>query len=131
MKYLIVLIILFSLITAGCNNNNEIDFNQLVDSLVKAEKTMNSKELVTTTATSSSSSDGIINFRIMVEDRLTNEQAKELVFDFYDEIERGITDLNLFRKSYQINFDIKSEKDGEIIYKGQRNEGEEQIWWQF
>ncbi|MGG3280138.1 hypothetical protein [Paenibacillus solani] len=131
MKYLIVLIILFSLITAGCNNNNEIDFNQLVDSLVKAEKSMNSKELVITTATSSSSSDGIINFRVMVEDRLTNEQAKELVFDFYDEIERGITDLNLFRKSYQINFDIKSEKDGEIVYKGQRNKGEEQIWWQF
>ncbi|AWP28087.1 hypothetical protein [Paenibacillus sp. Cedars] len=113
MRYLIVSIILFSLITVGCNNNNEIDFNQLVDSLVKAEKTMNSKELVTTTATSSSSSDGMINIRIMVDDRLTN--AKELVFDFFDEIERGITDLNLFRKSYQINFDIKSEKDGDII----------------
>lgn len=131
MRYLIVLIILFSLVTAGCNKDKEIDFNQLVDSLVKAEKIMNNKELVTTTATSSSSSDGMINFRIMVEDRLTNEQAKELVFDFYDEIERGITDLNLFRKSYQINFDIKSEKDGEIIYKGQRNKDEEQIWWQF
>lgn len=37
MRYLIVSIILFSLITVGCNNNNEIDFNQLVDSLVKAE----------------------------------------------------------------------------------------------
>ncbi|MFD1135985.1 hypothetical protein [Paenibacillus urinalis] len=131
MRYLRVSIILFSLITAGCNNNNEIDFNELVDSLVKAEDSMDSKELVTTTVTSSSSSDGIINFRIMVEDRLTNEQAKKLVFDFYDEIERGIKDLNLFRKSYQINFDIKSEKDGEILYKGQRNKGEEQIWWQF
>ncbi|GAA0831204.1 hypothetical protein GCM10008915_10840 [Bifidobacterium pullorum subsp. gallinarum] len=118
MRYLIVSIILFSLITVGCNNNNEIDFNQLVDSLVKAEKTMNSKELVTTTATSSSSSDGMINIRIMVEDKVTNEQAKELVFDFFDEIERGITDLNLFRRSYQINFDIKSEKDGDLIYKG-------------
>jgi outer membrane murein-binding lipoprotein Lpp len=64
MRYLIVLIILFSLITAGCNNNNKIDFNQLVDSLVNAVKTMKSKELVTTTATSSSSSDGMINFRL-------------------------------------------------------------------
>lgn len=52
----------------------------------------------------------MINIRIMVEDRLTNEQAKELVFDFFDEIERGITDLNLFRKSYQINFDIKGKE---------------------
>lgn len=130
MKYVIVFILLFSLIT-GCNYNKEIDFDQLVDSLIKAEKTMNSEELVITTATSSSSSDGMINFRILVEDRITNEEAKELVFDFYDEIERGITDLSLFRKSYQINFDIKSEKDGEIIYKGQRNKGEEQIWWQF
>ncbi|MFC5528062.1 hypothetical protein [Cohnella yongneupensis] len=131
MRYLTALIILVTLITTGCNKKDEIDFNQLVDSLGKAEKTMNSKELVTTTASSSNSTDGIINFRIMVEDRLTNEQAKGLVFDFYNEIEKGISDINLFRQSYQINFDIKSEKDGEIIYKGQRNKGEEQIWWQF
>ncbi|MNL08545.1 hypothetical protein D3C87_1292720 [compost metagenome] len=92
---------------------------------------MNAMTLVTTTATSSNAGDGIINFRIMVEDRITNEQAKELVFEFYNEIEKGISEIQLFRETYQIKFDIKSGKDGEILYSGQRNKGEDQIWWQF
>ncbi|MNR38680.1 hypothetical protein D3C85_1568030 [compost metagenome] len=55
----------------------------------------------------------------MVEDRITNEQAKELVFEFYNEIEKGISEIQLFRETYQIKFDIKSGKDGEILYSGQ------------
>jgi len=58
----------------------------------------------------------LINFRILVEDRLTNEQAKSLVFNFFDEIEQGISKKDFFRKIYQINFDIKPEKEGEILF---------------
>lgn len=123
----IFLLLFCSIITTGCTQP-KIDVDELSAACVKAENTMNEKDLVITTATSSNIE--TINFRILVEDRLTNEQAKTLVTEFFEEIENGIQDKNLFRKSYLVKFDIKSQKDGEILYKGQRNKGDETIWWQ-
>ncbi|MDK8189251.1 hypothetical protein QP794_04040 [Paenibacillus sp. UMB7766-LJ446] len=123
-----ILILLFcSIITIGCTKP-KIDFDELASATAKAEKSMNDKDLVVTTATSSDKK--TINIRILVEGRLTNEQAKYVVTEFINEIEKGIQETDLFRKSYLIKFDIMSQKDGEILYKGQRNKGEETIWWQ-
>lgn len=124
----LVLLILVSLTLVGCNESKP-DFDELTKALVNAEKTMNEKDQVITTATSSQ--DDIINIRIMVEDRITNEQAKNLVNDFFNEIEKKIKDLDQFNKYFSIKFDIKSQKDGEILYQGKKDKNEEQIWWQF
>jgi hypothetical protein len=123
-----ILILLFCfIITIGCTKP-KIDFGELASATAKAENSMNDKDLVVTTATSSEKE--TINIRILVEDRLTNEQAKYLVTEFINKIEKGIQETDLFRKSYLIKFDIMSQKDGEMLYKGQRNKGEETIWWQ-
>lgn len=71
MKNLCILIFI-SFVLAGCNNSTS-SLDEIVESLVNSEKIMNQKELVVTTATSSSSE--LINLRIVVEDRITKEQA--------------------------------------------------------
>jgi hypothetical protein len=38
-------------------------------------------------------------------------------------------EVSIFRNKYDFKFDIKSEKDGEILYKGRLDQ--DQIWWQF
>ncbi|OME77200.1 hypothetical protein BK120_27115 [Paenibacillus sp. FSL A5-0031] len=123
-----ILLLLLTLVLVGCNEAKP-DFDNVSESLVNAERVMNDKDLVITTATSSQSK--IINFRILIKDRINNEQAKGLVNDFFNEIDKNITDLELFKKTYSIKFDIKSQKDGQILYQGKREKEEDQIWWQF
>ncbi|OPA80513.1 hypothetical protein BVG16_07240 [Paenibacillus selenitireducens] len=124
----IIILLFCAIITIGCNKQ-KIDFDEVTNSLNKAEKTMNSKDRIV--RIEASPNNETINFRIMVEDRITNEQAKTLVSVFLNEIEKGIQNKDLLRKSYLIKFDIISQKDGAILYKGQRNKGVEEIWWQF
>jgi hypothetical protein len=67
----------------------------------------------------------------MVKDRITNENAKELAKEFINTLENQIKEKELFKKSYQITFDFKSEKDENILFNGKRDKKTKDIWWQF
>ncbi|MFD2612708.1 hypothetical protein [Paenibacillus gansuensis] len=70
-----------------------------------------------------------IKFRLMVKRPITNKQAKILASEFIEKTENGISDAELFRNYCTFEFDILS-IEGEVLYKGKRDKGEEQIWWQ-
>lgn len=126
MKQIIVSIIIF-LLLVGCNDRR-LDFEEVSDAMGHAEKYMNDNELVTTSA-SSVLNNQFINFRLVVKDRITNEQAKLLIEELVNDIESNLSDTKIFRNKYDFKFDIKSEKDGEILYKGRLDQ--DQVWWQF
>ena len=126
MRHILILIVFFTVLM-GCNKQ-EHDLDDLGMSLVKAEQFMNKQDLIVATATSLNNN--IVKFRIVVDERLSNEQAKELVTEFIETIEDGILNKQLFKETYQIFFDIISGQTG-VIFSGQRNKGEEDIWWQF
>jgi hypothetical protein len=123
----VVLIILLLIILSSCNKNN-VDPNEVIKSLVLAEKHLNNKGFVTA---SSSESNKYIKFRIMVKDRITNEEAKKVIGEFIGTMESNIKDKELFKDTYYMTFDIKSEKDGNVLFNGKRDKGNIDIWWQF
>jgi hypothetical protein len=123
----VVLIILLLIILSSCNKNN-VDPNEVIKSLVLAEKHLNNKGFVTA---SSSESNKYIKFRIMVKDRITNEEAKKVIGEFIGTMESNIKDKELFKNTYYMTFDIKSEKDGNVLFNGKRDKGNIDIWWQF
>jgi hypothetical protein len=123
----VILIILLLIILSSCNKNN-VDPNEVIKSLVLAEKHLNNKGFVTA---SSSESNKYIKFRIMVKDRITNEEAKKVIGEFIGTMESNIKDKELFKDTYYMTFDIKSEKDGNVLFNGKRDKGNIDIWWQF
>jgi hypothetical protein len=123
----VVLIILILLVLSSCTKNN-VDPNEVIKSLVLAEKHLNNMGFITA---SSSESNKFIKFRIMVKDKITNEDAKKLIGEFIGTMESNIKDKELFKDTYYMIFDIKSEKDGNILFNGKRDKGNIDIWWQF
>lgn len=107
---------------------NKLNFDEVVKSQIHAEEEFKRKGYITAT---SSEQNEYVKFRIMVKDRITNENAKELVEEFIKIMENQIEDKDLFNKSYQLTFDLKSEKDGNILFNGKRDKGTKDIWWQF
>ena len=115
------------IVLTSCSEN-KLNFDDVVKSQVLAEKEFNNKGYITATASQQNEN---VKFRIMVKDSINNEKAKELAKEFINIMENQIKDKELFKKSYLITFDFKSEKDGNILFKGKRDKGTEDIWWQF
>jgi hypothetical protein len=126
MKRIVGSILLF-LFLVSCSEKSNVEFSELSDSLVNAEKVMRTNELVVTTASSSQLNE--VKFRIIVEDRITNEEAKELIYKFIETIEEKLSNPIKFKDTYNLFFDITS-KDG-VIYNGKREMGQYELWWQF
>jgi hypothetical protein len=126
MKTFSILIIIMLLLTA-CNAGH-LDFNEIAQAQGYAEQKMKEKGIIT--ATSSKSND-YVKFRIMSKDRLNNEDGRQLIDDFINLLEERIGDKDLFNRDYKLTFDIKSGIDGKILYKGKRDKGSKEIWWQF
>jgi hypothetical protein len=125
MKVFFIAILL--IVLTSCTET-KLNFDEIVKSLALAEKEFNNKGYITATA---SQQNEYVKFQIMVKDRTTNENAKELAEEFINTIENQIKDKELFKKSYLITFDFKSEKDGNILFNGKRDKGTKDIWWQF
>lgn len=123
----VFLIVALCFLLSSCNERT-LDFDDVVHSQVYTEEAFKLKGFVTAT---SSKQDDVVKFRIMVKDHVTKEDAKALVQDFIDTMETQIHDKELFIKSYRLTFDLKSEKDGEILFQGKRDKGTRDLWWQF
>jgi 8-oxo-dGTP pyrophosphatase MutT (NUDIX family) len=127
MRTLIIFCLIF-FISSCSNRNDDVDFNEIVKAQGYAEQKMREKGVVT--ATSSQSND-YVKFRLMTPDSLTNDEAKELVQEFITLLEEPIKSKDSFNQEYYLLFDIKSEKDGRILYNGKRDKGNTDLWWQF
>lgn len=124
-QILLITLLFFSLITSGCNSQNDYSADEIVDALVYAEKTFREEENVT----ASSFNNEYAKFRIMADNDTTNELAEQLVKKFINNFESMLTDKDGFYLSHTIIFDIKSNEDGEILYKGKKDESNNEIWW--
>jgi len=63
------------------------------------------------------------------DDDSTKENAKQWVEGFIRDFEGQLNNIDKFYKAHIIIFDIKSEKNGSILYSGKKDK--EGIWWQF
>ncbi|ULL14759.1 hypothetical protein DVH26_10040 [Paenibacillus sp. H1-7] len=68
-------------------------------------------------------------FRIMASNNTSKEEAKKLVEDFIRAFEGRVINKEKFYKTHEIMFDIKSDEDGRILFRGKKENQE--IWWQF
>ncbi|WMT39686.1 hypothetical protein RE628_20110 [Paenibacillus sp. D2_2] len=123
----IFMIIVLAIILTSCSQH-EMSFDDVVKSQAHAKEAFKRKGYITATA---SKQNELVKFRIMVIDKITNDNARELAEEFINLMETQIKDKELFNKRYQITFDIKSEKDGNILFNGKRDKGTTDIWWQF
>lgn len=123
----IIVITALVIFLTSCSTH-ELNYDDVAESIGYAEQKFRSKGVV---ALTSSERNEQVKFRIMVKDKISNEKAKELVEEYINSIESRINDKELFNKSYLITFDIKSEKDGNILVNGKREKGTQDIWWQF
>ncbi|WP_438350664.1 hypothetical protein ACP8HI_08490 [Paenibacillus sp. FA6] len=123
----ILLICILTVVLTSCSYN-DIDYDEVTKAELYAEKLMVKKGV---TAVSSSQSNEYIKFRIMTKDTMNNEEAKKIVGEFIDSFESQIKNKEKFRKIYDITFDIKSEKNGNILFNGKRDKGKGELWWQF
>ncbi|WP_256762153.1 hypothetical protein [Cohnella sp. WQ 127256] len=126
MKYTIfnLLIISLFLFSSGCNNSNTT-IDDAGEALGYAEKVMRDKNITTA---SSYQPNGYAKFRIMADENTSKEEAKQLVEEFIQSFENQLTDKEKFYKTHEMIFDIKSSKDGKILYSGKKDK---EIWWQF
>jgi hypothetical protein len=126
MKHIVFILLFFSLlfVSGGCNNSNS-SLDDVGDALSHAEKTMRDKGLITA---SSFQPNEYAKFRIMAGNNTSKEEAKQLVEDFIRTFESRLIDKEKFYKTHEIIFDIKSDKDGKILFSGKKDQ---EIWWQF
>lgn len=73
-----------------------------------------------------------IKFRIMAAENLSNKQAKELMMKFMAAVSNHSTqDSDTFWTRYDLEFDIKSQENGEILFHGRKFKEYDELFWIF
>lgn len=108
----IVVIFLLLLLTSCTPPSKSIDIHEISKAQGYVEKEMREKGITTV---ASAQLNEYIKFRIMDKDRITNEEAKQLIGDYITLLNGQMDDKAQFNKDYIILFDIKSERDGRIL----------------
>jgi hypothetical protein len=128
--FLMLFMLCFLLITVGCDNLNVKD--GISEGVIKAQVIMEQDELVSSVAEAFNGKENI-KFRIVVKGSLTNNQAKMLVIKFMEAISKHskLQDNTKFWGKYNLNFDITSQKDGQILFNGTKFKDKDDIFWIF
>lgn len=128
-KLILCLNIILLITTIACKNTYPDHSSDIIsDALTHAAKKLQDKGYKTA---SSFKPNDYLRFRIMVEDDISNETAKELVLEFLNALEEKLGDLSEFKKAHKISFELKSKDKDKVLLSGKIEGDNNEIWWQF